>query len=164
MKTLFIGGIKSGKSFNAEKFILTDTDEKPIYLATTEFFDDEMREKVRHHQNARGDNFITIEEPLALYEVLKSKNRPVLVECISMWINNMLYHKKSYEQMHAEIKSLLTLKQDIVFVLNDVGTSVVSENRLVREFVNINGKISQLIAGECDNVYHVVAGISSKIK
>lgn len=164
MKTLFIGGIKSGKSFNAEKFILTDTNEKPIYLATTEFFDDEMREKVLHHQKERGDNFITLEEPLALYEVLTSKNRPVLVECISMWINNMLYHKKSYEQMHVEIKNLLRLKQDIVFVLNDVGTSVVSENRLVREFVNINGKISQLIAGECDNVYHVVAGISSKIK
>ncbi|SFV62819.1 Adenosylcobinamide-phosphate guanylyltransferase [hydrothermal vent metagenome] len=166
MKTLFIGGIKSGKSFNAEKFILTNTNtnEKPIYLATTEFFDDEMRDKVFHHKKTRGDNFITLEEPLSLYEVLESKKSPVLIECVSMWINNMFYHKKSYEQMEEEITKLLSLNLDLVFVLNDVGSSVVSENKLVREFVNINGKLSQLIADRCDNVYHVIAGISSKIK
>ncbi len=66
--------------------------------------------------------------------------------------------------MSDEITKLLNLKQDMVFVLNDVGSSVVSENKLVREFVNINGKLSQLIANKCENVYHVVAGISSKIK
>ena len=81
-----------------------------------------------------------------------------------MWINNMMYHKKSYEQMSDEITKLLNLKQDMVFVLNDVGSSVVSENKLVREFVNINRKLSQLIAKKCENVYHVVAGRSSKIK
>jgi len=164
MKTLFIGGIKSGKSSNAEKFILTNTNEKPIYLATTEFFDDEMQQKVAHHQKLRGDNFVTLEEPLSLYKALETGKSSVLVECISMWINNMLYHEKTYEEMETEITKLLTLKQDIVFVINDVSSSVVSENKLVREFVNINGILSRLIASECDNVYHTVAGISSKIK
>ncbi|MDQ7043997.1 MAG: bifunctional adenosylcobinamide kinase/adenosylcobinamide-phosphate guanylyltransferase [Sulfurimonas sp.] len=94
MKTLFIGGIRSGKSSNAEKFILSKRDIKPIYLATNEFFDDEMKEKVLHHQKLRGDEFITLEEPLLLYDIIKTQTKPVLVECISMWINNMLYHKK----------------------------------------------------------------------
>ncbi|MDF1878641.1 bifunctional adenosylcobinamide kinase/adenosylcobinamide-phosphate guanylyltransferase [Sulfurimonas sp. SAG-AH-194-C20] len=164
MKTLFIGGIKSGKSLNAEKFILNQTNEQPIYLATTEFFDDEMKEKVLHHQKLRGDDFITLEEPLALYEALDSQTKPVLIECISMWINNMMYHKKSYVKMQEEITKLLTLKQDIVFVINDVSSSVVSQNKMVREFVNINGMLSQFIANECENVFHTVAGISSKIK
>ena len=66
MKTLFIGGIKSGKYFNAEKSILTNTNKKPICLVTTEFFDDEIRDKVFHHKKTRGDNFITLEEPLSL--------------------------------------------------------------------------------------------------
>ena len=79
MKTLFIGGIKSGKSFNAEKFILTNTNEKPIYLATTEFFDDEMRDKVKNHKKLRGDNFITLEEPLSLCKALESQHSPVLI-------------------------------------------------------------------------------------
>ncbi len=164
MKTLFIGGIKSGKSFNAEKFILASSNHKPIYLATTEFFDDEMKEKVKKHQENRGDSFTTIEESLSLYKAVESSEESVLVECVSMWINNMLYYEKGYEEMHEEIEKLFTLKQDIVFVLNDVGTSVVSENPLVREFVNINGKLSQFIAQNCDNVYHVVAGINRKIK
>ena len=164
MKTLFIGGIKSGKSFNAEKYILEQTNQKPLYLATTEFFDDEMQKKVAHHKSLRGDDFITLEEPLSLYEKLRKREEPVVVECVSMWINNMLYHKKSYEQMREEVQNLLTLKQDVVFVINDVGASVVSDNALVREFVNINGQLSQLIASGCENVYHVVAGISSKIK
>ena len=164
MKTLFIGGIKSGKSSNAEKFILTNTKQKPVYLATTEFFDDEMSQKVLHHQNLRGDSFVTLEEPLSLYKVLETEKSPVLIECISMWINNMLYHEKTYEEMETEITKLLTLKQDMVFVINDVSSSVVSDNTLVREFVNINGMLSQLLASKCDNVYHTVAGISSKIK
>lgn len=164
MKTLFIGGIKSGKSLNAEKFILTNTNKKPVYLATTEFFDDEMKEKVAHHQNLRGNSFITIEEPLFLYDALIMQARPILVECVSMWINNMLYHEKNYEDILEEIKKLLTLNQDMVFVFNDVGSSVVSDNKLTREFVNISGKLSQYLASECDNVYHVIAGISSKIK
>lgn len=67
MKTLFIGGIKSGKYFNAEKSRLTNTNKKPIYLVTTEFFADEMGDKVFHHKKTRDDNFITLEEPLSLY-------------------------------------------------------------------------------------------------
>jgi len=43
MKTLFIGGIKSGKSRNAEIYIKKLTNKKPLYLATTQFIDDEMK-------------------------------------------------------------------------------------------------------------------------
>ena len=49
MKTLFIGGIKSGKSRLAEAYILEQaTTDKPYYLATTEFFDDEMQARSTH--------------------------------------------------------------------------------------------------------------------
>lgn len=164
MKALFIGGIKSGKSAQAEKYTLSLAEQKPIYLATTEFIDEEMAKKVEEHKQNRMANFITVEEPLALAYVIKKQERVVLVECISMWINNMLYHKKSYEDMLLEMQKVLALKQDIVFVFNDVGASVVSENALAREFVNISGKLSQFIASECDEVYHTIAGISSRIK
>ena len=164
MKTLFIGGIKSGKSTQAEKYTLQLSKEKPIYLATTEFIDAEMAQKIQEHKQNRKSHFITLEEPLALADVIAKQESTVLVECMSMWINNMLYHEKSYEDMLHEIRKVLALKQDIVFVLNDVGASVVSENALAREFVNISGKLSQFIASECDEVYHTIAGIASRIK
>jgi len=173
MKTLFIGGIKSGKSINAQNYILNLGSEalasppkssKPIYLATTEFIDAEMQKRVDAHIKNRYDNFVTIEEPLKIYEVIGSNKKPVLVECVSMWINNMLYHNFNFEDMEKELTKILDLEQTVVFVLNDVGSGIIPDNKLAREFVDISGKLSQLIASRCDEVYHTIAGISTRIK
>ena len=164
MKALFIGGIKSGKSFLAEKYAIKYAQEKPIYLATTEFIDSEMHTKIEAHKLQRGESFQTIEEPLHIANVVREQKELVLVECVSMWINNMLYHEKSYEDILQEIRTTLKLQKSIVFVLNDVGSGIIADNKLAREFVDISGKISQLIARECDEVFHVIAGIGTKIK
>ncbi len=164
MKTLFIGGVKSGKSLKAQNYILRHSSKKPTYLATTEFFDEEMKIRVDKHIKQRKDYFITIEEPLNLYEEICASKGSVLVECVSMWINNMLYYKYSFEDMDKEINKILDLKQDVVFVLNDVGCGIIPENKLAREFIDISGKLSQAIGSRCDEVYHCIAGIATKIK
>jgi len=164
MKALFIGGIKSGKSFLAEKYALKNATSKPIYLATTEFMDEEILQRVKVHKEQRADNFTTIEEPLKITNSITNAKQLVLVECVSMWLNNMLYHQKSFFEIEAEMKEILKLDKDIVFVLNDVGSGIIPDNALAREFVDISGKISQLIAQECDAVFHVIAGIGTKIK
>lgn len=162
-KTLFIGGIKSGKSKNAEVYTLKHSTSKPTYLATTEFFDDEMIQRIDKHKTQRKDNFVTLEEPLYLVKSVK-ESKFILIECMSMWINNMLYHNFTEANILDEIDNLLKLDIDMVFVINDVSCSVVSEYKLVRKFVDINGKVSQLLASKCDEVYNTVAGISIKIK
>jgi adenosylcobinamide kinase/adenosylcobinamide-phosphate guanylyltransferase len=165
MQSLFIGGIKSGKSALAEHHTLLHTTTKPYYLATTEFLDDEIQEKIILHKRQRQDRFITIEEPLALYETLLShQDAPVLVECVSMWLNNMLHHNKSHQEILKQIDQITTLQSDITFVLNDVSNSVVSEHKLVRDFVNLSGAIGQKLAAMCDEVYHITAGIKVQIK
>ncbi len=163
-KALFIGGIKSGKSKNAEGYTLQHTTSKPIYLATNEFFDEEMSLKVFHHKEQRADKFDTIEEALYISSIIDKQNSIVLVECVSMWINNMMYHKFSEADMIAEIHKIHNLKTTVVFVINDVSCSVVSDKKLVREFVDINGRISQLLAQKCEDVFHTTAGIAVKIK
>ncbi|QOP44824.1 bifunctional adenosylcobinamide kinase/adenosylcobinamide-phosphate guanylyltransferase [Sulfurimonas paralvinellae] len=165
MKVLFIGGIKSGKSLNAEKYIQKISKAKPVYLATTEFIDDETKQRIQQHQKQRSDNFITVEEALVLSdEIEKHEKTAVLVECLSVWVNNMLYHEKSFEDMQEEINKVMMQERDVVFVINDVSCGVIPENALARKFVDVNGKIAQLVAAECDEVYHVVAGIATKIK
>jgi adenosylcobinamide kinase/adenosylcobinamide-phosphate guanylyltransferase len=165
VKTLFLGGIKSGKSTLAEKYTLKLAQKKPYYLATTQFFDEEMKLKVEEHKRQRSDKFHTIEEPLELTKTLtKLQGECVLVECVSMWLNNMLHHKHTHKQILQEIDSLCALDVDMVFVLNDVSCSVVSEYKLVREFVNLSGIISQKLAKHCEEVYHVSAGIGVQIK
>ncbi|MDF1875334.1 bifunctional adenosylcobinamide kinase/adenosylcobinamide-phosphate guanylyltransferase [Sulfurimonas sp. SAG-AH-194-I05] len=164
MQTLFIGGIKSGKSRNAEEYILKHSLCKPIYLATNEVFDEGMTQRVQAHKEQRKNNFITIEEPLKLFSTIKKQDTHVLVECVSMWINNMLFHKRSEKEILEHIEQINALHVDIVWVINDVSCSVVSENKLVRDFVDINGRVSQLLASTCEKVFSTVAGISLQIK
>ena len=164
MKTLFIGGIKSGKSRNAENYIKERFKAKPVYLATTEFIDDEMRQRVNQHQQQRQDDFLTVEEAIHLQETIKRQEGAVLVECLSMWINNMLYHEKTVDEIEAEVAKIMLLEQDIVFVMNDVSCGIIPDNKLARKFVDISGRVSQMVAKECDEVYHVIAGISRQIK
>jgi len=164
MKTLFIGGIKSGKSFLAEEYVLKNAQTKPIYLATTEFIDSELDERIKAHKAQRQDSFITLEEPLRLHEVISQNSELILVECLSMWINNMLYHEFDYSDIKKEIEAILREGKDVVFVLNDVGSGIIPDNELARKYIDISGKISQLVAKGCDEVFHVIAGIGTKIK
>ena len=163
MKVLIIGGIKSGKSSFAEDLAKKMAKKKPYYLATTEFIDKEMKKKIKKHKKQRKDSFITIEEAIKLHKKIKKLDDVVLIEDISMWINNMLYHKKE-KKIFLSIKKLLHLEQDIVFVINNVSESIIPATKLSRDFTTYNGLVAQIIAKECDSVYELVAGIGKKIK
>ena len=164
MKTLFIGGIKSGKSRHAEAFTLKYAKNIPVYRATTEFLDEEMQKRIADHKLQRSENFLTVEESMNLLETVRPMKSIVLIECVSMWINNMLYHGFEYKDINAHMQRLLDLPHDIVFVQNDVGSGVIPDNALSRAYVDISGKISQLLGQQCDKVFHVVAGIPTQIK
>ena len=168
MKTLFIGGIKSGKSINAEHYTIQhcglNPPSTPYYVATTEFIDDEIKQRIKVHQERREKQFITVEAPLDLISAVSTLKAPVLIECTTMWINNMLYHQKTKEQIVEHITNLMALSNDIVFVHNDVGAGIIPDNALARTYIDISGIVSQIIATHCDEVYHCIAGIATKIK
>ena len=164
MKALFIGGIKSGKSFLAEKYAVKNAKTKPIYLATTEFIDSEMSDRIESHKKQRKESFITVEEPLKLNNIISQSDDLVLIECLSMWINNMLYHEFDFSDIKEEIENIMRQEKDVVFVLNDVGSGIIPDNKLARQYIDISGKISQVVAQGCNEVFHVIAGIGTKIK
>ena len=165
MKILITGGVKSGKSRQAEKRILAIANGiKPVYLATTEFKDLEMKKRIINHRQRRGNTFKTIEEPLRLASVLRNIKCPVLVECLTMWLNNALHHKFSERKVFAEIDNLLSLECDVVFVLNEVGLGIIPENPLARKFMDLSGRISQKLGEACEEVIWCVAGNTIRIK
>jgi adenosylcobinamide kinase/adenosylcobinamide-phosphate guanylyltransferase len=164
VKALFIGGIKSGKSLHAETFSLKHSKLPPVYLATTEFIDTEMKERIELHKLQRSENFLTLEEPMNLLETIRPLKTLVLLECTSMWINNMLHHGFKDKDIREHLEKLLSLPQDIVFVLNDVGSGVIPDNALAREYVDISGKSAQILGKNCDRVFHCIAGICTTIK
>ena len=165
MKTLFIGGVKSGKSRLAERYILEKCPTvKPYYLATTEFFDDEMQARIAIHRKQRANVFVTIEEPLKLLSTLQNCKRPVLIECVTMWLNNMLYHQISETLILQELEAIMQLPNELVFVHNEVGFAIIPENKLARQFVDLSGKAAQIIARYCDDVFFCSAGLKLKMK
>lgn len=164
MKTLFIGGAKSGKSKLAEQAILKfSAGVKPYYLATNECFDEEMLVRILAHKNQRQNAFETIEEPLKLFEVLQKCERPVLVECVTMWLNNKLFHGFTVQEILEELEAVMNLPTDLVLVHNEVGFGIIPENKLARQFVDLSGKAAQLIAVHCENVYFCSAGLALKM-
>lgn len=168
MKTLFIGGVKSGKSHLAEDYLLRHlpphTEDKPYYLATTEFFDDEMSARVQIHQLRRQDRFITLEEPVKLLATLEHCESPVLVECVSMWLNNMLHHQIPEADILQELEAVLSLTCDLVLVHNEVGLGIIPDNQLARQFVDLSGKAAQLMGQHCDKVFFCSAGLMMAMK
>ncbi|MDD1612327.1 MAG: bifunctional adenosylcobinamide kinase/adenosylcobinamide-phosphate guanylyltransferase [Methylococcaceae bacterium] len=165
MKTLFTGGVKSGKSRLAEAYILERAgDRKPYYLATTEFIDDEMRRRIEAHRKRRQDAFIMIEEPVKLLAALEQCPGPVLVECISMWLNNQLFHRVSEADILAELVAVMQLPCAMVLVHNEVGLGIIPDNALARQYVDLSGRAAQLIAAHCERVFFCSAGLKLQMK
>lgn len=165
MKTLFIGGVKSGKSHLAEQYILDLSGlAKPCYLATAEFFDAEMLQRVHHHQQRRQQQFITLEEPIKLLDTLSLCQSPVLVECVTIWLNNMLHYQYKEADILQELTEILALPNDIVFVQNEVGLGVIPDNKLARQFIDLSGKAAQLLGQSCDQVFWCSAGLKLPMK
>ena len=165
MKTLFIGGVKSGKSRLAEVYILEQAGiDRPYYLATTEFFDEEIQDRVRVHKQRRKDYFITLEEPIKLLDVLEKYQGPVLIECVSMWLNNLLHHQIPETEILQELEAVLQLPGNMVLVHNEVGLGVIADNPLARQFVDLSGKAAQLMGQYCDEVFFCSAGLKLRLK
>jgi len=165
MKILITGGVKSGKSFNAEKRILEIAKgEIPIYLATTVLIDHEMEKRVEVHRKRRGEKFKTIEESLFLTAALKNKKAPVLIECMTMWLNNAMHNEFSEKRILSELKNLLSLDNDLIFVLNEVGMGIIPDNLLAREFADLSGRVGQRLGESCDEVNLCVAGKLLRLK
>ena len=165
--TFVLGGARSGKSKFAESLVLK-SGMNPVYVATGRRGDDEMVERIEKHRERRGDQWRTVEEPLALVNALELSELSgtmILVDCITLWLTNLMMAEANVEK---EIEQLLNYLQrsrcPIVFVSNEVGQGVVPMNAMAREFVDLSGLAHQKLASVSKHVYFVTAGIPQKIK
>ena len=168
MIQFYLGGARSGKSRLAENAVRA-TGKARVYLATAQPRDGEMSERIARHQADRGDDWLTVEEPLALTQTLQeyaNNERCILVDCLTLWVSNWLEQGEgAWRQARAEFLQVLpTLPGDIVLVSNEVGQGVVPMNALARQFVDESGWLHQALAQLCDRVEFVVAGLPITVK
>ncbi|MET0083780.1 MAG: bifunctional adenosylcobinamide kinase/adenosylcobinamide-phosphate guanylyltransferase [Sedimenticola sp.] len=169
MKELIIGGARSGKSALAER-LAQESGSDIVYLATATADDDEMAERIRLHQQRRSENWTLVEEPLYLAEALITharENRLVLVDCLTLWITNLLLHEDAglfQRERDALLETLHGLPGRQLFVSNEVGMGIVPMGELSRRFQDEAGWLNQAMAERCDRVILTVAGLPHYLK
>jgi len=175
-QTIFItGGARSGKSRFAEQ--LAAGYGAPLgYLATAQPLDQEMEQRIRIHQQLRGEGWGTVEEALHLSQALTLNDgrfNMILVDCLTLWLSNLLLlddepREESETRVMDAVQLLATTLRNmttpVIIVTNEVGMGIVPENRLARMFRDIAGQANQIIAAAAGEAWLVASGIPLKLK
>jgi adenosylcobinamide kinase / adenosylcobinamide-phosphate guanylyltransferase len=162
MITFVLGGARSGKSRYAEALCVGERH----YIATAQAFDDEMVARIAKHREDRGSAWVTHEAPIELLQTIRNcdqAGRSILVDCLTLWLTNMMLSDRDWRAATAEVLSYQP-KADLVFVSNEVGLGIVPDNALARAFRDAQGTLNQQIAARADRVVFMAAGLPMVLK
>jgi len=168
--TLITGGARSGKSSHAlslaRRYPLPRT-----FIATAEPFDEDMRRRIERHRAERAADFRTRESPLDLataIQELSGETRVAVVDCLTVWLGNLLHHFSDTPQLQEQIDRFLSAIEnppcDLIVVTNEVGMGIVPHNDLARQFRDLAGTLNQQAAARADRVVLIVSGCPVFVK
>jgi len=173
---LVTGGCRSGKSAYAQ-CLAESLPPRRLFVATCPVADEEMEHRIQEHRRARHDRgWETIEEQSDLTDVFRGHGQynVLLVDCVTLWINNLMYHAQ-YEgralteaDVTQECRQVLDAVQacrgTVIFVTNEVGLGVVPENAQARRYRDLVGRANQVLAARADTVTLLCCGIPLHLK
>lgn len=171
-----VGGARSGKSAFAVS-LAKSWNRKTAFVATCDFHDahqrdSEMMERVKRHKKGRPRQWTTIEAggtPFYLGEYkIPHDTQVLLVDCLSLWVSWLVMRGETLKQIQRKCGRFLKKEapkfQKVILVSNEVGSGVVPETALGRNFRDALGKINQDAAGRADKVFFVVSGMPVELK
>ncbi len=177
--TLILGGARSGKSRIAlalgESILHPEQEGGPpgskgLFLATAQALDREMAERIQRHKQERGSMWNTIEEPVHLSRVIRENHASgygtILVDCLTLWLSNILSWPEDeiLEAMHDLSLALDKSRIPVILVSNEVGLGIVPGDRESRRYRDLAGTLHQRLARTCESVIFVAAGIPMYLK
>lgn len=169
IKTLVLGGVRSGKSRLAER-LATESGLPVTYIATATVQDQEMEERIAIHRRHRPVDWQLIEEPIRLASVLDEQvdaNRYVLIDCLTLWLTNLLTEKDVALFKHeraALLSTLSTWAGQITLVSNETNMGITPLGELSRRYCDEAGRLHQDLAQICDRVVLTIAGLPQVLK
>lgn len=178
MKSLIIGGVKSGKSGFAE-LLAAESGKDVIVIATATVNDAEMERRIKRHKASRPAHWKTLEEPIALGDTLNSLNNTpdanhtdssshcIIIDCLTLWLTNLLLldEPQVFEQERESfIKAINEFDQQIIIVSNETNMGIVPLGELSRRFCDEAGLLHQYLGRHADHVVLMVAGLGHTIK
>jgi adenosylcobinamide kinase/adenosylcobinamide-phosphate guanylyltransferase len=163
------GGVRCGKS-DLALALARRLGRRRLFLATAQAGDDEMRQRILRHRRTRGDDFRTLEEPLAVAELLRQPptDDVVVLDCLTLWLSNLLLDGREPAEVLRRVEELADVLRQrpahAVVVTNEVGLGLVPETPLGRTFRDVAGLAHQCLAAAADEVYFGALGIMLRLK
>jgi adenosyl cobinamide kinase/adenosyl cobinamide phosphate guanylyltransferase len=159
--TLLLGGAASGKSRTATA--LAAASGRPVtVIATAEALDDEMIERIQRHRRERPSTWAVVEEPLALTAAVEAAKGVVILDCLTLWISNLLGAEIGEEDLlaraEAAAKACAAREEPTIVISNEVGSGIVPAVPVARRYRDALGRVNAIFADQATTVALMVAG------
>ena len=164
--SLVLGGSSSGKTAFAEK-LAEGSGRRVVYIATADYQDAEMKEKIRRHRRDRPAGWLTVEahgDAEGALAALGSEDVG-LFDCVTMWLADNLLAGADFKTASAGlVDSFRSAACPVIAVSGETGLGGISANALARRFNERQGEINQRIAAASGLAVAVIAGIPAVLK
>lgn len=168
---LVLGGARSGKSSLALD-LCSKMNGNRYFIATAQAFDDEMEDRIKRHREERGEEWTTVEEIIEISQKIKELDTDesiILVDCLTLWLNNLFMEYESDNDMVCKridelVEGVSGIKGRIVFVSNEVGMGIVPENKLARLYRDAAGTLNRKMAAAVERVVITFSGLPLVLK
>ena len=173
---LITGGARSGKSQYAQQ-MAEKVSGRRMFIATCPKLDKELEQRIKKHREARKHRgWQTIEETIDLKGCIEKAREydVILVDCLTLWINNLMYDEKKGELSvdeervedlcHEVVGVARRARGTVIFVTNEVGMGIVPDNEVARRYRDLLGRCNQVIAASADEVILMVCSIPLSVK
>ena len=169
--TLILGGARSGKSDLAQR-LAAASGGSVLYVATAERGDTEMTARIAAHRAERPQGWPTLEEPLRVVEALEGlPSEPgtfVLLDCLTLWMSNLLLRGTGESAALAEVMRLLDWQARtgcaMAIVSNEVGMGIVPDSAPGRDYRDLLGRANRMCARRADRTLLTVAGMAVDLR
>jgi adenosylcobinamide kinase/adenosylcobinamide-phosphate guanylyltransferase len=161
------GGVRSGKSAYAQQRAL-ELSPSPVYIATAKIWDKDFQERVKRHQDDRGQEWTTFEAYRDLH-MLPLEGRTVVIDCVTLWLTNFFMDhnndiERSLQDFRKEIDQLCVIHATFIIISNELGMGLHADTAIGRKFADLQGWANQYVAAKAGEAVFIVSGLPLFLK
>ncbi|QLY33515.1 nicotinate-nucleotide--dimethylbenzimidazole phosphoribosyltransferase [Nocardia huaxiensis] len=169
LRTLVLGGARSGKSAFAEQLVASEA-VRYVATAVPDPADEDFAERIAAHQARRPATWTVVEGDAVA--ALADSAPATLIDDLGTWLTARIDARAAWESprgtiapdLDALVGAVAAYQDRLVIVSPEVGLGVIPSTRSGRLFRDELGSLNQRLAQVCDEVYLLVAGQPMRVK